>query len=63
MNILMVKKLQERFMKRKWKKKKKRKITKSLELQKWYRKKVIKSMLNGKDMIIHLIVVYKTDIL
>ena len=47
----MVKKLQEHFMKKNCKKQ----IKKHLELKKQSKEKAIKYMLNGKDMIIHLI--------
>ena len=47
----MVKKLPEHFMKKNCKKQ----IKKNLELKKYSKEKVIKYMLNGKDMIIHLI--------
>ena len=46
-----MKKLQEHFMKRNCKKQTKN----NSELKKYSRKKVIKYMLNRKDMIIHLI--------
>ena len=50
--ILMVKKLLELFMKRNCK----RPINKNSEYKKYLRKKVINYVLNGKAMIIHLIV-------
>ena len=50
--ILMMKKLLEHFMKKNCK----RLIKKNLELKKYLGKKVINYMLNGKVMIIHLIV-------
>ena len=48
----MVKKLLELFMKKNCK----RLIRKNLELKKYLRKKLINYMLNGKVMVIHLIV-------